>query len=184
MRGLSHEKVSSTRPFSIFSSSVNISFRVRCDLKDLPLSASGSCPTCSNCKERGLKCMYDQPCFFFLPRLTPNFSQRRICPSKSCQAPQTGSATAGSRVRRSMILALFFLSDKSRRQGYFGTLFFLFLRRAADRAIYGKTAEGEDSPSLPSLRSQQPSPSTIPHLKPEFFSSHFWHRFCTHRQFC
>ncbi|KAI0079977.1 hypothetical protein K474DRAFT_438548 [Panus rudis PR-1116 ss-1] len=31
--------------------------RVRCDLKDLPVSASGHHPPCSNCKERGLKCV-------------------------------------------------------------------------------------------------------------------------------
>lgn len=32
--------------------------RVRCDLKDLPLDQAGPCPSCSNCKERGLKCVY------------------------------------------------------------------------------------------------------------------------------
>ncbi|EIN07736.1 hypothetical protein PUNSTDRAFT_126687 [Punctularia strigosozonata HHB-11173 SS5] len=31
--------------------------RVRCDLKDLPLPASGLRPSCSNCAERGLKCV-------------------------------------------------------------------------------------------------------------------------------
>ncbi|GBE82350.1 hypothetical protein SCP_0407340 [Sparassis crispa] len=31
--------------------------RVRCDLKDLPISASGQHPPCSNCSERGLKCV-------------------------------------------------------------------------------------------------------------------------------
>ncbi|KAF7441014.1 hypothetical protein PC9H_001363 [Pleurotus ostreatus] len=31
--------------------------RVRCDLKDLPLDQAGPCPSCSNCKERGLKCV-------------------------------------------------------------------------------------------------------------------------------
>lgn len=32
--------------------------RVRCDLKDLPISKAGRHPSCSNCKERGLKCVY------------------------------------------------------------------------------------------------------------------------------
>ena len=32
--------------------------RVRCDLKDLPVSKAGRHPSCSNCKERGLKCVY------------------------------------------------------------------------------------------------------------------------------
>ncbi|KAF8894459.1 hypothetical protein BD779DRAFT_1501136 [Infundibulicybe gibba] len=31
--------------------------RVRCDLKDLPISSAGPHTTCSNCKERGLKCV-------------------------------------------------------------------------------------------------------------------------------
>ncbi|KAG5716270.1 hypothetical protein E4T56_gene10634 [Termitomyces sp. T112] len=31
--------------------------RVRCDLKDLPFTAVGPHPSCSNCKERGLKCV-------------------------------------------------------------------------------------------------------------------------------
>ena len=32
--------------------------RVRCDLKDLPFSSTGTQPQCSNCKERGLKCVF------------------------------------------------------------------------------------------------------------------------------
>ena len=38
--------------------------RVRCDLKDLPVSQSSGGmqqPSCSNCKERGIKCVYVQP---------------------------------------------------------------------------------------------------------------------------
>ncbi|KAF8275264.1 hypothetical protein EI94DRAFT_1560073 [Lactarius quietus] len=31
--------------------------QVRCDLKDLPFSSTGTQPQCSNCKERGLKCV-------------------------------------------------------------------------------------------------------------------------------
>ncbi|KAK7049266.1 hypothetical protein VNI00_005867 [Paramarasmius palmivorus] len=31
--------------------------RVRCDLKDLPVPVSGPNPSCSNCRERGLKCV-------------------------------------------------------------------------------------------------------------------------------
>ncbi|KAG7086608.1 hypothetical protein E1B28_002552 [Marasmius oreades] len=31
--------------------------RVRCDLKDLPIPLSGPNPACSNCRERGLKCV-------------------------------------------------------------------------------------------------------------------------------
>ncbi|KAH9934813.1 uncharacterized protein B0H18DRAFT_488520 [Fomitopsis serialis] len=31
--------------------------RVRCDLKDLPISPTGQHPPCSNCNERGLKCV-------------------------------------------------------------------------------------------------------------------------------
>ncbi len=35
--------------------------RVRCDLKDLPFGSAGPHPACSNCKERGLKCVYGHP---------------------------------------------------------------------------------------------------------------------------
>ncbi|TFK42735.1 hypothetical protein BDQ12DRAFT_623993 [Crucibulum laeve] len=31
--------------------------RVRCDLKDLPIASAGPHPACSNCKERGIKCV-------------------------------------------------------------------------------------------------------------------------------
>ena len=31
--------------------------RVRCDLKDLPIGSLGPHPACSNCKERGIKCV-------------------------------------------------------------------------------------------------------------------------------
>ncbi|KAF9001911.1 hypothetical protein BDQ17DRAFT_1390868 [Cyathus striatus] len=31
--------------------------RVRCDLKDLPIASAGPNPACSNCKERGIKCV-------------------------------------------------------------------------------------------------------------------------------
>lgn len=31
--------------------------RVRCDLKDLPAGFVGPHPACSNCKERGIKCV-------------------------------------------------------------------------------------------------------------------------------
>lgn len=32
--------------------------RVRCDLKDLNYIAAGPTPSCSNCKERNIKCVY------------------------------------------------------------------------------------------------------------------------------
>lgn len=32
--------------------------RVRCDLKDISIPVTGPHPACSNCKERGLKCVY------------------------------------------------------------------------------------------------------------------------------
>lgn len=32
--------------------------RVRCDLKDLDFIVAGPTPSCSNCKERGIKCVY------------------------------------------------------------------------------------------------------------------------------
>ena len=45
-------------PCSIyFFTSTKIPLRVRCDLKDLPLGFVGPPPACSNCKERGIKCV-------------------------------------------------------------------------------------------------------------------------------
>src|SRR6267154_5934506 len=50
--------------------------RVRCDLKDLPFSSTGTQPQCSNCKERGLKCVsVSSLCAYLLvPSLTPPYS--------------------------------------------------------------------------------------------------------------
>lgn len=43
--------------FSHLWRSISMSLRVRCDLKDLPFTSAGPHPPCSNCKERGLKCV-------------------------------------------------------------------------------------------------------------------------------
>lgn len=40
--------------------------RVRCDLKDLPIGSLGPHPACSNCKERGIKCVLVFPITFGL----------------------------------------------------------------------------------------------------------------------
>jgi hypothetical protein len=50
--------------------------RVRCDLKDLPFSSAGPHPTCSNCKERGLKCVYVSS-----PTVGPQTPNGFSCPS-------------------------------------------------------------------------------------------------------
>lgn len=57
LRSLSHAQV---LPWILFSSSARtyLNCRVRCDLKDLPVSKNGHQSQCSNCKERDLKCMY------------------------------------------------------------------------------------------------------------------------------
>ncbi|KAH9998171.1 hypothetical protein BJV74DRAFT_825872 [Russula compacta] len=54
--------------------------RVRCDLKDLPFSTTGTQPQCSNCKERGLKCVAvygksidEDGGLFTAPSLSPGF---------------------------------------------------------------------------------------------------------------
>ncbi|THH20358.1 hypothetical protein EW146_g982 [Bondarzewia mesenterica] len=56
LRRMSHAKV-----FLCLSTPMpranSLSSRVRCDLKDLPLSSTGQQSQCSNCKERGLKCV-------------------------------------------------------------------------------------------------------------------------------
>ena len=47
--------------------------RVRCDLKDLPIGSLGPHPACSNCKERGIKCV-----LVSLHLLTPSLSSFRL----------------------------------------------------------------------------------------------------------
>ncbi|KAI0063471.1 hypothetical protein BV25DRAFT_434001 [Artomyces pyxidatus] len=92
--------------------------RVRCDLKDLPFSNAGHQQHCSNCKERGIKCVDE-------------FAQVKAV--------------------------------KLLRRGR---------RLQQVEAFYGKTMDEEGGLfSTPSL-----SPSLIPKLKPEFFSSAFFRR--------
>ncbi|TDL27284.1 hypothetical protein BD410DRAFT_762036 [Rickenella mellea] len=94
--------------------------RVRCDLKDLQTAATGPCPTaCSNCQERGLKCVDE-------------FAEVKAV--------------------------------KLLRRGR---------RLQQVEAVYGKAAEDED-PQLPAPLAPR---TIIPKLRPEFFSSPFFHRF-------
>ena len=56
-------------PFSQISLSDSL-VRVRCDLKDLPIGSVGPLPACSNCKERGIKCvLVSLPFSLLTPRL-------------------------------------------------------------------------------------------------------------------
>ncbi|KAI0313076.1 hypothetical protein OF83DRAFT_1066098, partial [Amylostereum chailletii] len=92
--------------------------QVRCDLKDLPYAPTGHQPHCSNCKERGLKCV-----------------------------DEFADVKAVKLLRRGR-------------------------RLQQVEAVYGKSND-EDSGlfSSPSL-----TPSLIPKLRPEFFSSPFFNR--------
>ncbi|KAI0053838.1 hypothetical protein FA95DRAFT_1551599 [Auriscalpium vulgare] len=93
--------------------------RVRCDLKDLPFPGNGQHQQCSNCKERGLKCVDE-------------FAEVKAV--------------------------------KLLRRGR---------RLQQVEAVYGKTMDEDGGLfNAPSLQ-----PSLIPKLKPEFFSSVFFHRF-------
>ncbi|KAH9981533.1 hypothetical protein BGW80DRAFT_1270701, partial [Lactifluus volemus] len=93
--------------------------RVRCDLKDLPFSSTGTQPQCSNCKERGLKCVDE-------------FAEVKAV--------------------------------KLLRRGR---------RLQQVEAVYGKSIDENGGLfTAPSL-----SPSIVPKLKPEFFSSAFFRRF-------
>lgn len=57
VRRMSHETVRAPCPVLYSARSCLRNYRVRCDLKDLPISPSGQHPACSNCKERNLKCV-------------------------------------------------------------------------------------------------------------------------------
>ncbi|PCH38255.1 hypothetical protein WOLCODRAFT_130794 [Wolfiporia cocos MD-104 SS10] len=93
-------------------------YSVRCDLKDLPISASGQHPPCSNCSERGLKCVDE-------------FAEVKAV--------------------------------KLLRRGR---------RLQQVEAVYGQHS-GDESP----LHAVAQPRSIIPRLRPEFFSSPFFHRF-------
>ena len=74
---------------------------MRCDLKDLPSGPDGPPKSCSNCKERGLKCVY-VPCRVlnnYLPRslYAPSY-QRRICRCQDRETAETRSPSPTSRV--------------------------------------------------------------------------------------
>ncbi|KIY66102.1 hypothetical protein CYLTODRAFT_378272 [Cylindrobasidium torrendii FP15055 ss-10] len=99
--------------------------RVRCDLKDLSLPTSGPSPSCSNCQERGLKCI-----------------------------DEFADVKAVKLLRRGR-------------------------RLQQVEAIYGKSTDGSASPQLASPATHLPS--SIPQLKPEFFSSPFYRWFSIQR---
>ena len=71
-------------------------YRVRCDLKDLPADTAVPHPACSNCKERGIRCVYVH-CSRSLPYVF-TLRQRRVCRRKGSQIAPSGPTTATSRV--------------------------------------------------------------------------------------
>ncbi|KAJ2931396.1 hypothetical protein H1R20_g5680, partial [Candolleomyces eurysporus] len=98
--------------------------RVRCDLKDLVINAAHPHPTCSNCKERGIKCV-----------------------------DEFADVKAVKLLRRGR-------------------------RLQQVEAIYGKTADSDNSAALPYPARLQ---SNIPALHADFFYSPFWRWFCIQR---
>ena len=74
---------------------------MRCDLKDLPSGPDGPPKSCSNCKERGLKCVYVPFSMLnnYLPRpLYAPSCQRRICRRQDREVAETWSPSSTSRV--------------------------------------------------------------------------------------
>jgi hypothetical protein len=135
--------------------------RVRCDLKDLPFSSTGTQPQCSNCKERGLKCVS-------VPSPGQALSFLRSSHSYSDEFAEVKAVKLLRRGRR--LQQVEFVSTL--------TLSSPPLVNSFCRAVYGKTID-EDGGLFapPSL-----SPGLIPRLKPEFFSSAFFRRFHIQRQ--
>jgi hypothetical protein len=136
--------------------------RVRCDLKDLPFSSTGTQPQCSNCKERGLKCV------------SVLFSN--IEPSSYITHPRLACSDEFAEVKAVKLLR------RGRRLQQVECVpphsFVVPLFNRPHRAVYGKSVDEEGGLfTAPSL-----SPGLIPKPKPEFFSSAFFRRFHIQRQ--
>jgi hypothetical protein len=156
-----HEKVQQIVSSTDYSLTQSWEDRVRCDLKDLPFSSTGPQPQCSNCKERGLKCvyvyyLYTSPRFFAHP--TPDSDE-------FAEVKAVKLLRRGRRLQQVESVSTFPLS-------------LLPLFNPFCRAVYGKTIDEEGGLfAAPTL-----SPGLIPRLRPEFFSSAFFRRFHIQRQ--
>lgn len=132
--------------------------RVRCDLKDLPLSGQQAV-ACSNCKERGLKCVYVACC-------------GRISVWRSrTDSDEFAEVKAVKLLRRGRRLQQAEYASRSRR-----------LAISTDSIIRCRAVYGKAPLELDALRSATPPPSVIPRLAPEFFDSAFFARFQVQRE--
>ncbi len=136
--------------------------RVRCDLKDLPIATAGPNPACSNCKERGLKCVY------VLPTFRAGFS---VDVSTETSSPTSRPLSSFDAV---------VVYSRSSELCSFATRHYLI---AYFRAIYGKATDSQNGSSHFASPATH-LPSIIPQLKPEFFSSSFWRWFSVQRKVC
>ena len=134
--------------------------RVRCDLKDLPFSSTGTQPQCSNCKERGLKCV-----FVTSPLSIPLSLDAR--PSDEfAEVKAVKLLRRGRRLQQVEYVPPPIISST------------IFAHLFVSRAVYGKTIDEDGGLfTAPTL-----SPGIIPKLQPEFFSSPFFRRLHIQRQ--
>lgn len=137
--------------------------RVRCDLKDLPFSNTGTQPQCSNCKERGLKCV-----FVFINLEHPSFPHSLYYSDEFAEVKAVKLLRRGRRLQQvEYVHSRSFVILPSFVQQFYSS-----------RAVYGKSIDEEGGLfTAPSL-----SPGLIPKLRPEFFSSAFFRRFHIQRQ--
>ena len=134
--------------------------RVRCDLKDLPFSSTGTQPQCSNCKERGLKCVFVTSPLSIPPSLDARPSD------EFAEVKAVKLLRRGRRLQQVEYVPPPIISST------------IVAHLSASRAVYGKTIDEDGGLfTAPTL-----SPGIIPKLQPEFFSSPFFRRLHIQRQ--
>lgn len=155
--------VSLARPRPRISAHLLCPYSVRCDLKDLPGSNTGQPVSCTNCRERGLKCV--SVLLRILSRVFP------LTPFPATSSPRSKlssySDAAGVCSRQSKLLCHCTARPWAR-----------LISRDNCRAVYGKVP-----PEHASLRSVTPPQTVIPRLAPEFFDSPFFWRFQIQRTY-
>ena len=153
------------------------SSRVRCDLKDLPVSKAGRHPSCSNCKERGLKCVYVSlhPPLHIPPSAPNSFPP---FPHHRDEYGQVKSVKLLRRGRRLQQAEYVQLPTQASTSGGYAVL---IPPPLSSRALYGKVRAGDDDDAL--LTGPSPPSNVTPMPTPAFFDSQFWRRFQLQRAY-
>ena len=136
--------------------------RVRCDLKDLPVSKACRHPSCSNCKDRDFKCVY-------------------VSLSTYLHSPLTRPPVVGMNTIKSSLLGFSGADVGCNKQSTSSGLSHMFpgvyvsSSSLSSRALYGKVKAGDDEDMLSTGLS--PPPNVTPMPTPAFFESQFWRPF-------